>query len=57
MLYRNPLGLPSDIVICQCCRSQKFEDPAEGEAVLVEKFSKLHEDLTAGFRALEDETR
>lgn len=39
------------------CRSQKFEDPAEGEAALVAKFSKLHEDLTAGFRALEDETR
>ncbi|KAJ6727591.1 V-TYPE PROTON ATPASE CATALYTIC SUBUNIT A [Salix purpurea] len=37
--------------------SQKFEDPAEGEAALVEKFSKLHEDLTGGFRALEDETR
>ncbi|KAH7515330.1 hypothetical protein FEM48_Zijuj10G0023300 [Ziziphus jujuba var. spinosa] len=37
--------------------SQKFEDPAEGEAALVAKFSKLHEDLTSGFRALEDETR
>nr|AHA83579.1 V-type proton ATPase subunit A [Hevea brasiliensis] len=37
--------------------SQKFEDPAEGEAALVAKFSKLHEDLTAGFRALDDETR
>ncbi|KAG6764966.1 hypothetical protein POTOM_028980 [Populus tomentosa] len=37
--------------------SQKFEDPAEGEAALVGKFSKLHEDLTGGFRALEDETR
>lgn len=38
-------------------RSQKFEDPAEGEAALVAKFSKLHDDLTAGFRNLEDETR
>ncbi|XP_042478745.1 V-type proton ATPase catalytic subunit A-like [Macadamia integrifolia] len=37
--------------------SQKFEDPAEGEAALVAKFSKLHEDLIAGFRNLEDETR
>ncbi|XP_043725712.1 V-type proton ATPase catalytic subunit A-like [Telopea speciosissima] len=37
--------------------SQKFEDPAEGEAALVAKFSKVHEDLTAGFRNLEDETR
>ncbi|KAH0852823.1 hypothetical protein HID58_093675 [Brassica napus] len=37
--------------------SQKFEDPAEGEAALVAKFKKLYEDLTAGFRALEDETR
>ncbi|KAG7019276.1 hypothetical protein SDJN02_18236, partial [Cucurbita argyrosperma subsp. argyrosperma] len=37
--------------------SQKFEDPAEGEAALIEKFKKLHEDLTNGFRALEDETR
>ena len=38
-------------------RSQKFEDPAEGEAALVAKFKKLYEDLNAGFRALEDETR
>ncbi|KAJ8628863.1 hypothetical protein MRB53_022186 [Persea americana] len=37
--------------------SQKFEDPAEGEAALVAKFSKLHEDLTTGFRYLEDEMR
>ncbi|KHN39372.1 V-type proton ATPase catalytic subunit A [Glycine soja] len=37
--------------------SQKFEDPAEGEAALVAKFQKLHEDLTNGFRNLEDETR
>lgn len=40
-----------------CCRSQKFEDPAEGEDVLVAKFKKLNEDLTSGFRNLEDETR
>ncbi|KAK4719082.1 hypothetical protein R3W88_017420 [Solanum pinnatisectum] len=37
--------------------SQKFEDPAEGEDALVAKFKKLHDDLTAGFRNLEDETR
>uniref|UniRef100_A0A166EQ15 V-type proton ATPase catalytic subunit A n=1 Tax=Daucus carota subsp. sativus TaxID=79200 RepID=A0A166EQ15_DAUCS len=37
--------------------SQKFEDPAEGEDVLVGKFKKLHDDLTSGFRNLEDETR
>ncbi|KAJ8770845.1 hypothetical protein K2173_021760 [Erythroxylum novogranatense] len=37
--------------------NQKFEDPAEGEPALVAKFKKLHEDLTAAFRALEDETR
>ncbi|KAF8400206.1 hypothetical protein HHK36_013502 [Tetracentron sinense] len=37
--------------------SQKFEDPAEGEAALVAKFSKLYEDLTGGFRNLDDETR
>ncbi|KAB1199071.1 V-type proton ATPase catalytic subunit A [Morella rubra] len=37
--------------------SQKFEDPAEGEAALVAKFKKLHEDLTNGFRNLEDEAR
>ncbi|KAI3442561.1 uncharacterized protein J3R85_000755 [Psidium guajava] len=37
--------------------SQKFEDPAEGEEALVAKFKKLHEDLTAGFRNLEDEMR
>lgn len=38
-------------------RSQKFEDPAEGEEALVAKFKKLYDDLTAGFRNLEDETR
>ncbi|KAG6400007.1 hypothetical protein SASPL_141495 [Salvia splendens] len=37
--------------------SQKFEDPAEGEDALIAKFQKLHDDLTAGFRNLEDETR
>ncbi|KAG5548982.1 hypothetical protein RHGRI_014382 [Rhododendron griersonianum] len=37
--------------------SQKFEDPAEGETALVAKFKKLYDDLTAGFRNLEDETR
>ncbi|CAA7056706.1 unnamed protein product [Microthlaspi erraticum] len=37
--------------------SQKFEDPAEGEDTLVAKFQKLYDDLTSGFRALEDETR
>ncbi|GJM90345.1 hypothetical protein PR202_ga06616 [Eleusine coracana subsp. coracana] len=37
--------------------SQKFEDPAEGEEVLVGKFQKLYDDLTAGFRNLEDESR
>ncbi|CAL5439298.1 unnamed protein product [Camellia sinensis] len=37
--------------------SQKFEDPGEGEEALVGKFKKLHEDLTAGFRNHEDETR
>ncbi|KAL0319545.1 UNVERIFIED_CONTAM: V-type proton ATPase catalytic subunit A [Sesamum angustifolium] len=37
--------------------SQKFEDPAEGEEALVAKFKKLNDDLTAGFRNLEDETR
>lgn len=49
-MYLNQLIYP-------CYRSQKFEDPAEGEAALVAKFSKLHDDLTAGFRNLEDETR
>uniref|UniRef100_A0A0D9WSW8 V-type proton ATPase catalytic subunit A n=1 Tax=Leersia perrieri TaxID=77586 RepID=A0A0D9WSW8_9ORYZ len=37
--------------------SQKFEDPAEGEDVLVAKFQKLYDDLTTGFRNLEDEAR
>ncbi|CAH2036033.1 unnamed protein product, partial [Thlaspi arvense] len=37
--------------------SQKFVNPAEGEGTLVAKFKKLYEDLTSGFRALEDETR
>ncbi|KAL5200578.1 hypothetical protein ABZP36_021781 [Zizania latifolia] len=34
---------------------QKFEGPAEGEDVLVAKFQKLYDDLTTGFRNLEDE--
>ena len=38
-------------------RSQKFEDPAEGEDVLIAKFQKLYDDLTTGFRNLEDEAR
>ncbi|KAH0453261.1 hypothetical protein IEQ34_017585 [Dendrobium chrysotoxum] len=37
--------------------SQKFEDPAEGEEALSAKFKKLYEDLTIGFRNLEDERR
>ena len=37
--------------------SQKFEDPAEGEAALVGKYKKLYEDLTTGFRNLEDDYR
>ncbi|KAI5054127.1 hypothetical protein GOP47_0030980, partial [Adiantum capillus-veneris] len=37
--------------------SQKFEDPAEGEAALVEKYKKLYDDLTNGFRNLEDDYR
>jgi hypothetical protein len=37
--------------------SQKFEDPAEGEDTLVAKFKKLYDDLTVGFRNLEDEAR
>ncbi|PVH47412.1 hypothetical protein PAHAL_4G055100 [Panicum hallii] len=37
--------------------SQKFEDPAEGEDALIAKFQKLYDDLTAGFRNLEDEAR
>lgn len=35
----------------------KFEDPADGEDVLTEKFKKLYDDLTAAFRSLEDEYR
>eukprot|EP01018_Ginkgo_biloba_P027345 Gb_06310 [translate_table: standard] len=37
--------------------SQKFEDPAEGEPALVEKFRILYDNLTTGFRNLEDEYR
>ncbi|KAE9468080.1 hypothetical protein C3L33_00028, partial [Rhododendron williamsianum] len=45
------------MLIYLICRSQKFEDPAEGETALVAKFKKLYDDLTAGFRNLDDETR
>jgi len=45
------------MLVCWYCSSQKFEDPAEGEAALVAKFTQLHEDLTNGFRNLEDEAR
>jgi len=38
-------------------RSQKFEDPVEGEEKLVAKFKKLYDDLTQAFRQLEDELR
>jgi V-type H+-transporting ATPase subunit A len=37
--------------------SMKFEDPSDGEDVLTEKYKKLYDDLTAGFRNLEDEYR
>uniref|UniRef100_A0A0D9VD28 V-type proton ATPase catalytic subunit A n=1 Tax=Leersia perrieri TaxID=77586 RepID=A0A0D9VD28_9ORYZ len=36
---------------------QKFEDPAEGEQVLVAKFQGLYDDLTNAFHNLEDEAR
>lgn len=45
------------MVFVACHRSQKFEDPAEGKEVLIAKFQKLYDDLTAGFRNLEDEAR
>ncbi|CAI6010208.1 unnamed protein product, partial [Closterium sp. NIES-65] len=35
--------------------SQKFEDPADGKAVLEAKYQKLSEELTAAFRSLEDD--
>jgi V-type H+-transporting ATPase subunit A len=38
-------------------RSQKFEDPAEGEPALIDKFKKLNEALTQAFRNLEDDYR
>jgi len=57
MTYFDMLSRSLILLICCHCRSQKFEDPAEGEAALVAKFQKLHEDLTTGFRNLEDETR
>ncbi|GJP34587.1 hypothetical protein CLOM_g19015 [Closterium sp. NIES-68] len=37
--------------------SQKFEDPADGKAVLEAKYQKLSEELTAAFRSLEDDYR
>ncbi|KAH7279890.1 hypothetical protein KP509_37G042600 [Ceratopteris richardii] len=37
--------------------TQKFEDPSEGEGALIEKYKKLNEDLTNGFRNLEDDYR
>lgn len=45
------------MLIYLICRSQNFEDPAEGETTLVAKFKKLYDDLTVGFCNLEDETR
>ena len=35
--------------------SQKFEDPADGEPALSERFQALHDTLVDSFRALEDE--
>lgn len=35
----------------------KFEDPADGETVLTERFKKLYDELATGFRNLEDEYR
>jgi V-type H+-transporting ATPase subunit A len=35
----------------------KFEDPSDGEDVLTERFKKVYDDLSAGFRNLEDEYR
>mmetsp|Transcript_38480 Transcript_38480/g.95431 ORF Transcript_38480/g.95431 Transcript_38480/m.95431 type:complete len:617 (+) Transcript_38480:79-1929(+) len=37
--------------------SQKFEDPADGEAAVVHKLAELGNDLTNSFRQLEDEFR
>eukprot|EP00850_Spirogloea_muscicola_P018833 SM000177S03166 [mRNA] locus=s177:40740:46647:+ [translate_table: standard] len=37
--------------------SQKFEDPADGEDALKEKYKKLYDDLTTAFRNLEDDYR
>ena len=37
--------------------SQKFEDPADGEAVLKARFTKLHDDIVAAFKQLEEEHR
>ena len=37
--------------------SQKFEDPADGEAVLKGRFGALSEEITAVFKGLEEEMR
>ena len=37
--------------------SQKFEDPAQGEAALRAKLGQLNKDLKESFRALEDECK
>jgi V-type H+-transporting ATPase subunit A len=37
--------------------SQKFEDPADGEARVVAKLAELGDDLVSSFRQLEDEFR
>ena len=49
---KNRLG---DLMYKIC--AQKFEEPADGEEVLKGRFRKLGEDLTAAFRALEEEHR
>ena len=37
--------------------SQKFEDPADGEATLKARFAALHDAITAAFKGLEEEYR
>ncbi|KIY97305.1 V-type H+-transporting ATPase subunit A [Monoraphidium neglectum] len=37
--------------------SQKFEDPADGEAAVKAKLKAVHDELTDRFRALEEEFR
>ncbi|KAL5974163.1 hypothetical protein ACLOJK_030826 [Asimina triloba] len=54
---QNPQRFSTQELIILKLFSQKFEDPAEGEAALVGKFKKLYDDLTTGFRNLEDEMR